>query len=114
MSYKSESEAHAENVTLGLLILVFGVFLLLGGNPFEPLALLLGGLVLLGSAIYQTTHGWHVNLVTWALGLLLTLGGLGMRVFLVAVFQINWLAIGLLLVGGWVLYQAFFARRGGR
>lgn len=112
MSFKSEAEARAENVTLALVVLVFGGFMLLGGSPFEPLALLLGGVVLLGSAFYQTSRGWHVSLITWGLGGLLTLAGLGLRLFLVAVFSINYLALGLLLIGGWVLYQNFFARRG--
>ncbi len=110
MAYKSEAEARAETVTLALFVLVFGLFLL-AGSPFDPLALLLGGLVLLGSAVYQSRRGWPVSLLTWALGLLLTLGGLGLKVFLVAVLQINWLAIGLLLVGGWALYRAVLARR---
>ena len=31
--------------------------------------MLLGGVILLGSGVYQTSKGWHVSLVTWVLGL---------------------------------------------
>lgn len=109
MNDENMREAQAELVTLGLLILVFALFLLGGLN--EPLAMTAGGLVLLGSGLYQSARGWHVAITTWLLGLILLFGGLGVRVFLVATLRINWVAIGLILVGGAIIYQNFFVRR---
>ncbi|MFN8529561.1 MAG: hypothetical protein U0670_13190 [Anaerolineae bacterium] len=103
-------ESVAEMVTAGLLMIVFALFLL--GGITEPLAMLAGGVILLGSGIYQTTRGWHVSLITWILGLILALGGIGVRMFLVTFVQINWVAIALLAVGGWLLLTTVMKRRG--
>lgn len=103
MSEKTLQETRTEVIAGLLLILVLALFIL--GDISSPLALTGAGVVLLGSGYYQTRRGWHVSWQTWALGLLLTLGGLGVRVFLVAVLNVNWIAIGLLLVGGYTLYQ---------
>ena len=106
---KSDSELKIEAVTLALIVLAAALFLLIG-RLFDPLSLLIVGVVLVGSAVYQTQRGWHVSLVTWVLGGLLTLGGLGLKIFLVAVLQVNWLAIGLVAVAGWMLYRVFVKR----
>jgi len=106
---KNDAEFRVEAATLALVVLAAGLFLLLVWL-FDPLSLLVIGLIVLGSAVYQTQHGWHVSLTTWVLGGLLTLGGLGLKVFLVAVLQVNWLAIGLVVIGGWMLYQLFVER----
>lgn len=89
-------------ITAALLVAIFALFLLqmLG----QGVAMLLGGLTLLGSGIYQTSRGWHVSLLTWVLGGVLTLGGIGLRVFLVGRIRINWLPIILLAIAviyGW-------------
>ena len=107
---KSDAEIRAENLTFGLLVVAAGIFAFTG-RIFDPFALLIIGLILLGSAVYQTRQGWHVSLTTWGLAILLTLGGLGLKVFLVAVLRVNWLAIGLVLIGGWWLYQNVFKQR---
>ncbi len=107
---KVDAELRVEMVTAALLVLA-GAFFLLTGNLFDPLGLFVIGVILLGSAVYQTRRGWHVSLTTWALGVLLTLGGLGLKVFVVAVLRVNWLAIGLIAIAGWWLYRAFVARR---
>ncbi len=89
-------ETFAELVTAGLLVLVFVLY---GISIFtQGIAMLLGGVVLLGSGVYQTSKGWHVSLLTWVLGLVLTLGGIGLRVFLVGRIRIAWLPIILLLI----------------
>ena len=74
-------ETSIELITAGLLALTFVLFLI--GIFHESVAMLLGGIILLGSAVYQTSKGWHVSLVTWILGLILFLGGIGLRIYLV-------------------------------
>ena len=101
-------ETQAELLTAALLVLVFGLFLI--GNLPDSWAVLAAGLVLLGSAVYQTMRGWHVSLITWAAGGLLTLGGLGVRFYLVGVLRISWTAIALIAVGGYLLLR-WLARR---
>ena len=103
-----ERETQAELVTLGLLVVIFALFLI--GGLQDSLAMTAGGLVLLGSGLYQAARGWHVAVTTWVLGLILLLGGLGVRLFLVATLRINWVAIGLLLVGALIIYDNFFKR----
>lgn len=108
MTSKTLNETTAELITAALVGVVFVLFLL--GDISSPLALMVGGVILLGSGWYQSQRGWHVNFSTWLLGLILLLGGLGVRVFLVAFIQINWVLIGIILVGGYILYQ-FVSRR---
>jgi hypothetical protein len=43
--------------------------------------------------------------VTWILGVILTLGGLGLRLFLVGVIRINWLPIALLAVAAYLVWN---------
>jgi hypothetical protein len=64
--------------------------------------------LLLGSAVYQTQRGWHVGLMTWVLGVVFALVGLG--VYIVGVMPTSFAALTLLLVGGYFLYQAFRRR----
>jgi hypothetical protein len=101
-------EARAELITALLLIVVFVLFLF--GRVSDPLAMMLGGVILLGSGIYQTSRGWHVALTTWIVGLVLFFGGLGVRMFLVTFLSINWVLIALLLVGAYILWQTFRRR----
>ena len=89
-------ETLVELMTAGLLVVTF--FLYLIGVLTQGIAMLAGGLILLGSGAYQTSKGWHVSLLTWILGAILTLAGLGLRLFLVGVMRINWLPVALLLV----------------
>ena len=87
-------------------VLLVGVFILyLIGTLHEGIAMLIGGLILLGSGAYQTSKGWHVSLVTWILGLILTLGGLGLRLFLVGVMHINWVPLALILVALYLIWS---------
>ncbi|MGQ9888925.1 MAG: hypothetical protein ACUVSX_10620, partial [Aggregatilineales bacterium] len=99
----NSEEARAEFYTALLVIALFVLFLL--GRVSDPLAMLAGGAILLGSGVYQTLRGWHVSLLTCIVGGLLVLSGIGMRVFIVAYLPVNVLNIGLGLV---VLY--FLAR----
>jgi hypothetical protein len=96
-------ETFVEVITAALLIGVFALFLI--GGFHQGIALLLGGLILLGSGIYQTSKGWHVSLVTWILGLILTLGGLGLRLFLVGVIRINWIPLALILIAVYLIWN---------
>lgn len=101
-------ETTVEMVTAALLIIVLALFLL-GGIP-QPFAMLAGGLILLGSGVYQTSRRWHVGLPTWIVGVVLTLGGLGVQMFLVATLRINWVAIALIGVGIWMLWSVINRR----
>ena len=101
-------ETSAEVITALLLLVLFALFLL--RRVGDPLAMLLGGVILLGSGVYQTSRGWHVALTTWLVGLILFFGGLGVRMFLVTYMAINWVFIGLLLVGGYMAWQLFRRR----
>jgi hypothetical protein len=96
-------ETSIELITAGLLALTFVLFLI--GIFHESIAMLLGGLILLGSGVYQTRKGWHVSLVTWILGLILLLGGIGLRVYLVGVLHISWVPIALLLVALYLVWS---------
>jgi hypothetical protein len=96
-------EAMVEFVTLAALIIVFALFLLSG--IADSLAMTAGGIILLASGLYQSRRGWHVSLTTWLVAGILIAGGIGVRVFLVAALQINWVAIALLLVGGYILWD---------
>jgi hypothetical protein len=96
-------EARAEAVTAGLLLLVLAAFLVVGLS--DSVAMMVAGLVLLGSGVYQSQRGWHVAITTWLLGIVLFFGGLGVRLFLVAYLRINWVGISLFLIGAYLIYQ---------
>ncbi len=108
MKPHEKQETTVEAITAGLLVIVFALFLL--SNITDSLAMLAGGLVLLGSALYQSRRGWHVSLTTWLLAFVLIFGGLGLRLFLVGVLRINWIAIALLLIGAYIVWQNFRRR----
>jgi hypothetical protein len=103
MNETNPQESTIELLTLALLIIVFGLFLLNGIT--DSLAMMAGGLVLLGSGLYQSRRGWHVSLTTWLVALVLIGGGIGVRMFLVAHLRINWVAIALLLIGLYILWD---------
>ena len=89
-------ETVVELITAGLLVLIVLLYLIDVLN--QGVAMLLGGVTLLVSGGYQTRQGWHVSLLTWIMSVVLTLSGIGLRVFLVGVIRINWLPIILLLI----------------
>ncbi len=96
-------ETTIELITAGLLAVTFVLFLI--GIFHDSIAMLVGGVILLGSGVYQTSKGWHVSLVTWILGLILLLGGIGLRVYLVGALHINWVPIALLLVAVYLVWS---------
>ncbi|NWF70088.1 MAG: hypothetical protein HXY40_13460 [Chloroflexi bacterium] len=102
-STSDPQETQIEMVTAALLVVLLALFLV--GRVEDPLAMLLGGLILLASGVYQSMRGWHVAMTTWALGIILFLGGIGVRLFLVAYVNVNYVALGLALVGGYMLWQ---------
>ena len=103
-------ETTTEMLTVGALIIIFALFLL--NNVTDSLAMVAGGLVLLVSGLYQSRRGWHVSLTTWILAGVLLAGGIGVRVFLVSYLRINWVAIALLLIGGYIVWDRLRGRRG--
>ena len=109
MKEPNPQETTIEVITAGLLVVIFGLLLL--GNISEPLAMTFGGLILLGSGIYQSRKGWHVSLLTWILGLIFLFGGIGVRMFLVTYLQINWIAIALVLVGAYLVLDMIINSR---
>lgn len=104
----NSGEARVELITALLVIVLFILVLL--GRISDPLAMLAGSALLLGSGIYQTLRGWHVALTTWIVGILLLLGGIGVRLFLVAYMPINFIAVGLALIGAYFVWR-LLARR---
>lgn len=94
-------ESFVESVTAGLIVIVLAIFLF--GDLSQPMAMLAAGLILLGSGVYQRSRGWHVSILTWVLGVILALGGLGVQLFLIATMRISWIAVALLIVGGYLL-----------
>jgi len=72
---KTEAEARVERVTWFLMVLVFGVIYFLPDgtipNPFIPFA---GGVILLGSGLYQYSKRWRVSPTTWIAGTILLMG----------------------------------------
>lgn len=109
MDSQDAQETSVEAMTAGLVILIFAAHLF-GFMPVH-IAMTLGGLVLIGSGLYQSRKGWHVSVTTWLLGIVLLFGGIGVRVFLVAFMEINWVAISLALIGGYMIWRNFMRRR---
>jgi len=109
MKDHNPQETTVEVITAGLLVVIFGLLIL--GNISEPLAMTFGGLILLGSGVYQSRKGWHVSLLTWILGLIFLFGGIGVRMFLVTYLQINWIAIALVLVGAYLVIDMIINSR---
>ena len=103
MKTTHSQESTVELLTLASLIIVFALFLLNGIT--DSLAMMAGGLLLLGSGLYQSRRGWHVSLTTWLLALVLIGGGIGVRMFLVTHLRINWVAIALLLIGLYIIWD---------
>lgn len=108
MKREEAQETQVELMTAGLVVVIFAIYML--NIMSGTVAMVVSGLVLLGSGLYQSRKGWHVSITTWLLGLILLLGGLGLRVFLVALLEINWVAIGLALVGGYIIWQTLKGR----
>lgn len=106
MSPEEARETKIEAITAGLIVLVLALFLF--GNLTDAWAMLAAGVILLGSGVYQSARGWHVSLTTWLLGVVLFLGGLGVQVFLVAVLRINWVAVALVAIGAYIVWQNVF------
>lgn len=103
------AEAKAEVITAGLLLLIIAAFLLLGIR--DSYAMIAAGLVLLGSGLYQSQRGWHVAVTTWLLGLVLLMGGIGVRLFLIARLEISWVGISLLFIGLYLIWQMLTGNR---
>lgn len=66
---KTEEEARIERITWFLMVLVFGIIYFLPDgtipNSFIPFA---GGVILLGSGLYQYSKRWRVSPTTWIAG----------------------------------------------
>lgn len=76
------------------------------------MAITAAGIVLLGSGLYQSSRRWHVAVTTWLLGAVLLLGGMGVRLFLISYVELNWVAMTLVVVGGYLIWQNFFRGQG--
>ena len=106
--FDSYAEAKVETITAGLLILVIAIFLIF--HIRESYAMVVAGMILLGSGVYQTQRGWHVAITTWLLGLVLFFGGLGVRMFLITYLRISWVGISLALIGAYLIWQMLTKR----
>jgi hypothetical protein len=107
---KTAQETQIEMITAGVLVILLALFLLT--NISDSLVMTLAGVVLLGSGMYQSSRGWHVAMTTWLLAVVLVLGGIGVRLFLVATLAINWVAIALVLIGAYILWNTIMGKRG--
>jgi len=94
-------ETQVEIITAGLLMIALALLAL--GVIGQEWAMLICGLILLGSGVYQTRKGWHVGLLTWIVGIVLTMGGIGVRLFVVAAVQINYVALTLIIIGAYLV-----------
>lgn len=74
---KTEAEARVERITWFLMVLVFGVIYFLPEGtipkPFIPFS---GGVILLGSGLYQYSRRWRVSPTTWIGGTVLLIGAI--------------------------------------
>lgn len=62
---RRREERMVEVVTFGLIIVLF-ILQLVSATAFNTqIILLLGGFLLLGSAVYQSSRRWRVNPMTW-------------------------------------------------
>jgi hypothetical protein len=72
---KSSAEARVERVTWALLVLIFAVLYILSDSALQTLpnwlVPLAGGVILLGSGMYQYARRWRVSPLTWVTGALL-------------------------------------------
>ena len=71
---KSEAERNIERMTLGAMLILVGIALLihLPNGAFS----LTAAIILLGSAYYQRSQGWHASSWIWFFGGLFALSGL--------------------------------------
>jgi hypothetical protein len=77
-----------EVVTFGLIIVLFALQLLSSTAFSTEIILLLGGFLLLGSAVYQSSRRWRVNPMTW-------IGGASMLIFGILAVQTGVVPLGL-------------------
>lgn len=72
---KTDAEARVERITWFLMVLVFAVIYFLPEgtipSPFIPFA---GGVILIGSGLYQYAKRWRVSPTTWIGGTILLMG----------------------------------------
>lgn len=72
---KSASEARVERLTWGLLVLIFAVLYIASDTVLATmpnwLVPLSGGVILIGSGIYQYSRRWRVSPITWITGVTL-------------------------------------------
>ena len=87
----------------GVLLLLFGVFLLLNRPGINWIGFLIGGTVLVGSAVYKQVRGWGTDVLGLIFGIFLAGLGVGKR-FAV---DVPWIAIGAITVGLLLLIEVF-------
>jgi len=107
-SYRSRrtrrsAEREVEVISFGLIIVLFLAQLVFAAAFTTQLILLLGGIVLLGSAFYQSSRRWRVNPMTW-------IGGIAMFTFAILSYQTGVVPLGAilpLLIFGVVIVSSF-------
>jgi hypothetical protein len=103
---KTHDEANVERLTIGVVLLVLAIaeFGLLPGS-MRSLDVLLIGLVLVASALYQRARRWRVGRLTWLVGhLVLAVGLLDAAGVLPGASAV---ALAVLLVGLWLVGRGF-------
>lgn len=103
--FKEDQEKQIEAVTMGLVVVVMSLLLL--GNIQRPFALTVAGGIILASNVIQAQRGMQVGVITWGVGLLLLMSGIGVRGTVYFNRSIDWAELALLLVGIHFLFKNF-------
>ncbi len=98
---KSEAEARVERLTWFFLVAVFAVLQIIETTVPNWTVPVAGAIILLGSGLYQYSHGWKVSPVTWLAGALMV--GLAYINFEVNPDR-NYTGLALLAFAGVILY----------
>ncbi len=111
---KSPAETRFELVTLGAMLIVgAALYVALQSTPnLQPLVLFFPGLILLGSAIYQTiTPDWKAGWLTYVIAILLVAIGLAglINSILGEIVHVQWYIIALVALGVTLIFKALYA-----
>lgn len=109
---KSEAEQRVESATFGAMLILLGVTALIP-NEGDWLFPLVAAVILLGSALYQRSQGWHISGATWVFGMLFAIAAvLELTGGILDPLADNWFALLLIILGGYMLVRVFAGRRG--
>lgn len=111
---KSPGETRFELVTTGVVLIVGAVlYVATTSTPtLQPLILFFPGLILLGSAVFQTiTPDWRAGWLTYVIAILLMAIGLAGLIngIMGEVIKIQWWIIAIVALGVVLIFKALYA-----